>query len=69
MRTTRDLLIALLFIGGYVVAAMAALAAAGGPARAQTYQAALEKFSADSFGETEAGIAAVAASGTPWRRG
>ncbi len=63
MRTTRDLLIALLFIGGYVVAAMAALAAAGGPARAQTYQAALEKFSADSFGETEAGIAAVAASG------
>ncbi|MBZ0138228.1 MAG: urea ABC transporter permease subunit UrtB [Pseudorhodoplanes sp.] len=63
MRTTRDLLIALLFIGGYVVAAMAALAAAGGPARAQAYQAALEKFSADSFGETEAGIVAVAASG------
>ncbi|MCQ3942828.1 MAG: urea ABC transporter permease subunit UrtB [Alphaproteobacteria bacterium] len=60
MRTTRDLLIALLFIGA---CAMAALTAGSVPARAQGFDAALDKFAADSFSDTEVGIAAVAASG------
>ncbi|GIK79383.1 MAG: branched-chain amino acid ABC transporter permease [Alphaproteobacteria bacterium] len=42
---------------------MAALTAGSVPARAQGFDAALDKFAADSFSDTEVGIAAVAASG------
>ena len=46
-----------------VACALALFLLIAAPAKAQTFDEALAKFSADSFSETEAGIAAVAASG------
>ena len=48
-----------------LVAAIALVLASAVPSHAQTYEQALAGFAADSFGDTDAAIAAVAASGNP----
>jgi urea transport system permease protein len=47
------------------VLALGLFAAAAPPARAQSFEAALARFAADSFGETEAAVNEIAASGHP----
>jgi urea transport system permease protein len=49
----------------FAVLAVLSLALAGAPAKAQGFDAALDRFLADSFSETEAGIAGVQAAGEP----
>jgi urea transport system permease protein len=57
MRRICDRLVALVLAIGFLIAAA--------PGYAQTYDEALAKFAAGSFGDTEAGIEGVAASGNP----
>src|SRR5438045_2672342 len=56
MRVVRERLVMLVALCALLLAALA-------PAQAQNFEAALERFAADSFSDTEAAIGAVATSG------